>query len=71
MSRIGRRLRDAVNPLSTSATRWWCHSALRRRLTGHGPKAGQRRRVRHAAGTPSAEQMRARRAAIDQLSEKN
>jgi hypothetical protein len=43
MSRIERRIRDAVNPLSTSATRWWCHSALRRRLTGHGPAARQRR----------------------------
>ena len=37
MSRIGRRVRAAVNPLSTAATRWWCHSAVRHMLTGYGP----------------------------------
>ena len=72
MSRIGRRIRAAVNPVSTAATRWWCHSALRHMLTGYGPTARQRRLIRHGMiqGTgrrPSAEQMKARAAAIDQL----
>jgi len=84
MSRIGRRVRAAVNPVSTAATGWWCHSALRHMLTGYGPTARQRRIIRRgmmqsadrtpAAGhppaadsTPSAEQMKARAAAIDQL----
>ena len=72
MSRIGRRVRDAVNPVSTAATRWWCYSALRHMLTGYGPTARQRQLIRHgmihgAAGTPSPEQMKARAAAIDQL----
>jgi hypothetical protein len=73
MSHLGRRVRAAVNPVSTAATRWWCHSALRHLLTGHGPTAGQRRLIRHgstpggpAAGSPSsAELMKARAAAID------
>jgi hypothetical protein len=70
MSRIGRRVRAAVNPLSTTATRWWCHSALRRRLTGYGPAATQRRLIRHgvirgADRAPSAGQTRSRAAAID------
>ena len=68
MSRIGRRVRAAVNPVSTEATRWWCYSALRHMLTGYR----QRRLIRHgmihgAVGTPSARQMKARAAAIDQL----
>ena len=72
MSRIGRRVRAAVNPVSTAATRWWCHSAVRHMLTGYGPTARQRRLIRHgtihgAAGTPSAGQLKARAAAIDQL----
>jgi hypothetical protein len=72
MSRIGRRVRAAVNPVSTAATRWWCHSALRRTLTGHGPTARQRRLTRRGmiqvpGRTPSARQMDARTAAIDQL----
>jgi hypothetical protein len=75
MSQLGRRVRAAVNPLSTAATRWWCHSAARRLLTGYGPTAGQRRLIRHgsrpggpAAGSPpSAELMKARAAAIDAL----
>jgi hypothetical protein len=70
MSRIGRRVRAAVNPLSTAATRWWCHSAVRHMLTGYGPTA-RRRLIRHGmaqgADRPSAEQMRARTAAIDRL----
>jgi hypothetical protein len=65
-------VRAAVNPVSTAATGWWCHSALRHLLTGHGPTARQRRLIRHgmAHGTgrvPSAEQMKERAAAVDQL----
>jgi hypothetical protein len=72
MSRIGRRVRAAVNPVSTAATGWWCHSALRHVLTGYGPTARQRRFIRRgmiqgADRRPSAEQMKARAAAIDQL----
>ena len=72
MSKIGRRVRAVVNPVSTAATAWWCHSALRHMLTGYGPTARQRRLIRHGMthGTgrlPSAEQMKERAAAIDQL----
>jgi hypothetical protein len=72
MPRIGRRVRAAVNPVSTAATGWWCHSALRHVLTGYGPTARQRRFIRRgmiqgAGRTPSAGQMKARAAAIDQL----
>ena len=47
MNRIRRRVNAAVNPVSTAATRWWCHSALRHMLTGYGPTARQRRFIRH------------------------
>jgi hypothetical protein len=75
MNRIDRRLRAAVNPVSTALTRWWCHSAWRRKLTGHGPVARERRRVDRAMirgprSTSSSEQMKARlerREAIDEL----
>lgn len=72
MSRIGRRVRAAVNPVSTAATGWWCHSALRHMLTGYGPAARQRRLIRHgmvqsAGRRPSAGQMKARAAATGQL----
>jgi hypothetical protein len=72
MSGVGRRIRGAVNPVSTAATRWWCHSAIRHTLTGYGaaarPRRFTRRRMMQSAGrTPSAEQMKARGAAIDQL----
>jgi hypothetical protein len=45
-------------------------------LTGYGPTARQRRLIRHrmihgAIGTPSAGQMKARAAAIDQLLARN
>jgi hypothetical protein len=46
MTQIGRRVRAVVNPVSTSATGWWCHSGLRRALTGYGPTARQRRIAR-------------------------
>jgi hypothetical protein len=66
MSRIGRRVRAAVNPVSTAATGWWCHSVLRHMLTGYGPTAGQRRFIRRgmiqgAGYTLSAEQVKAPR----------
>ncbi|HEY3977102.1 MAG TPA: hypothetical protein VGM79_07495 [Streptosporangiaceae bacterium] len=74
MSQIWRRARAAANPVSTAATGWWCRSALRRMLTGHGPTARQRQYLRArrqaAARPPSAEQvslMRARAQAIDDL----
>lgn len=72
MPNIGRRVRGAVNPVSTAATAWWCHSALRHLLTGHGPTARQRRLIRRgmvqgAGRAPSAEQMQARAVAIDRL----
>ena len=72
MSKIGRRVRAVVNPLSTAATGWWCHSALRHTLTGYGPTARQRRLIRHGAvhgvgRAPSAGHMKERAAAIDQL----
>ena len=75
MSQLGRRIRAAVNPMSTAATRWWCHSAVRRMLTGYGPTARQRRLI-HSGPTPggpadgspsSAAVMQARAAAIDAL----
>jgi hypothetical protein len=71
MNPIERRVRAAVNPVSTAATRWWCQSAMRHRLTGHGPTAAQRqlirRGLRDASRTPSAEQPKARAGAIDEL----
>jgi hypothetical protein len=71
MAHIGRRIRAAVNPVSTAVTGWWCHSVLRHALTGYGPSARQRRNLRRQgmprAGEPSAEVMKARRAAIDEL----
>lgn len=71
MNRIWRRISAAVNPVSTAATRWWCHSALRHMLTGHGLTARQRGFIRHgtpgAGFAPSAEQMEARARAIDDL----
>jgi hypothetical protein len=72
MNRLERRVRRLVNPVSTAVTGWWCHSAVRHTLTGHGPTARQRRliraRVNRGAGRrPSAEQMKARAAAIDEL----
>lgn len=75
MSRIGRRVRAAVNPVSTALTGWWCHSAMRHMLTVYGPTARRRRllrrrMIRGAGFTPSAEpaeQMKARAAAIDEL----
>jgi hypothetical protein len=71
MNRIGPRVRAAVNPLSTATARWWCHSAMRHMLTGYGPTARQRQLIRHEArgarSRPSADQMKARATAIDEL----
>src|ERR1700683_4093728 len=82
MNRIRRRVNAAVSPVSTAVTGWWCHSAWRHVLTGHGPTARQRRLMRDGTlgirhGTPgtgftrSAEQqaelMKARARAIDKL----
>lgn len=75
MNRIWRRVCAAVNPVSTAATRWWCHSALRHMLTGHGPTSRQRRLIRQGrpgtTSTPSAEQMKARARAFDDLLSKD
>ena len=82
MNRIRCRVSAAVNPVSTAATRWWCHSALRDMLTGYGPTGRQQRLIRHRAPVirhetqgggfaPSAEQraeqMKARARAIADL----
>ncbi len=72
MGWIGRRICAAVNPVSTAATRWWCHSALRYWVTGYGPTARQRRFIRcgtiqGAGSMPSAERMKAHAEAIDEL----
>jgi hypothetical protein len=40
----GRRVRAMLNPWSTALTGWWCHSAARFALTGHGRRADGRRR---------------------------
>jgi hypothetical protein len=74
VSQIARRVRNAVNPVSTAATRWWCHSVTRRRLTGHGPAARRWRLIRSGmapslsreASTARPER-EARAAAIDRL----
>ena len=80
MDRIRRRVGAAVNPVSTAVTRWWCYSAMRHLLTGHGPVAGHRRLVKaevrarragrglgDARFRPSAAQMKVRKRAIDEL----
>lgn len=71
MNRIGRHVRAVINPVSTAATRWWCHSALCHMLTGYGLTAQQRRVIRRGTGgvgfVPSVEQMKARARAIDEL----
>lgn len=71
MNRIERRIRRAVNPVSSGATRWWCQSAIRHVLTGYGPAAGQRRLMRRgirgSGFTPSAGQGKAYVAAAGEL----
>ena len=55
-------LRDLVNPVSTAATEWWCHSALRNLLLGNGlhrtPRPTRRDLIRSQDGfiplSPSA-----------------
>jgi hypothetical protein len=46
MNPIERHIRAALNPMSTAVTGWWCHSAWRHVLTGHGLTARQRRLIR-------------------------
>jgi hypothetical protein len=81
MNRIRRQINAAINPASTAATRWWCHSALRRMLTGYGPIPRQRRPIndRTLGASPGrsgdcppapeemTERMKARAKAIDDL----
>jgi hypothetical protein len=80
--RIRSRVSAAANLVSTPATRWWCHSALRHMLTGYGPTARQRRFIRPGkpvirhetqgggfapSAEQRAEQMNARAKAINDL----
>jgi hypothetical protein len=83
MNSIRRRVSAAVNPVSTAVTRWWCYSAMRHLLTGHGSAAGHRRLIKanvrgrragrgrgDAGFMPSAaqmKQMKVRQRAIDEL----
>jgi hypothetical protein len=75
MNQIRRRASAAANPVSTAATRWWCHSALRHMLTGYGPTARQGRLIRHqtqggrfeSSAGQRAERMKGRAKAIDDL----
>jgi hypothetical protein len=70
VSRIGRRITAAVNPVSGALIRRWRWSAVRRVLTGRGPTRQDRLSLRQGRGfgvTASAAQMQARRAAIDEL----
>lgn len=41
MNTVERRVRAMINAWSTSLTRWWCHSAARFALTGHGAPRGR------------------------------
>ena len=72
MLRIERRIRAAINPVSTTVTRWWCHSSWRHALTGYGPVPRKRQVIRHetvrqTGRVPSAAGMKERVAAIDEL----
>jgi hypothetical protein len=80
MNNIRRRVSAAVNPASTAVTRWWCSSATRHLLTGHGPAAGHRRLIKaevrarragrglgDAGFMPPAAPMKARKRAIGEL----
>jgi ribosomal protein S18 acetylase RimI-like enzyme len=46
MNTVERRVRAIINPWSTAFARWWCHSAARFTLTGHGPRTREPRRDR-------------------------
>jgi hypothetical protein len=72
VNQLERRVRAAINPVSTAVTGWWCHSSVRLLLlTGRWPAARRRRLLRHSGqargGPQSAEVMRARAAMIDAL----
>ncbi len=41
MNTVERRMRAMINPWLTALTRWWCHSAARFILTGHGAPRGR------------------------------
>ena len=41
MNTVERRVRAMINPSLTALTRWWCHSAARFALTGHGAARGR------------------------------
>jgi hypothetical protein len=41
MNAVESRVRAMINPMSTALTRWWCHSAMRSALTGHGRPRGR------------------------------
>lgn len=41
MKTAERRVRAMINPWSTAFSRWWCHSAARFALTGHGVPRGR------------------------------
>jgi hypothetical protein len=51
-----RRVRAALNPVSSAVTRWWCLSALRHTLTGYGPTASQRRLIKRSRRNRRSEQ---------------
>lgn len=46
MNTVERRVRAMINPWSAAFARWWCHSAARFTLTGHGPRRRVLRRDR-------------------------
>ncbi len=72
MSKVEKRVRDAINPFSTAFTRWWCHNG---RYLLPGPMFRGRTRHLNAAGRAaerqrrhvSAAAMAARRAELDAL----
>jgi hypothetical protein len=47
-----RSLRNAVNPISTGLTRWWCQSSLRARLRGRPLPASARAQIRRRRTGP-------------------
>ena len=60
MNTVERRMRAMINPWSTAFARWWCHSAARFTLTGHGPRRRALRRDRDV-DRPAAADTAARR----------
>jgi len=64
-----RRIRNAINPLSTGFTRWWCHSDLRAVLNGRPRGAYRHRGWRPGDPVPPMDEdvRRARIAAIERI----